>query len=173
MSLANARKPLRCAVIAACPFAGSVRRTRTGVAIRAERFPGIGGGRRRKRMTDPRTQEDVSALSDAELTERVAVEVMGWNEDEGPMWIEVAQFSPLTDANDRDRVVERLREVWRAEGSERFWRFEDDEGKGWEAFVLKPCRYEGIETVSHSLNAHLGRAICEAAVWDRMKGEAG
>jgi hypothetical protein len=182
MSLANARKPLCCAVIAACPFAGSVRRTRTGVAIRAERFPGIGGGRRRKRMTDPRTQDDVSALSDAELTQAVTQAVMGWKQTRRGRYyfwkgendfIGVLNWNPLTDANDRDRVVERLREVWRAEGSERFWRFEDDEGKGWEAFVLKPCRYEGIETVSHSLNAHLGRAICEAAVWDRMKGEAG
>jgi hypothetical protein len=122
-------------------------------------------------MTDPRTQEDVSALSDADLTERVAVEVMGWNEDEGPMWIEVAQFSPLTDANDRDRVVERLREVWAASPSicvqTTVILFGTGFTRSGNPTYFAEIRRERLELtpiVIRVEHASLNRAICEAAV---------
>lgn len=121
------------------------------------------------------TEEEISELSDTELTRIVAVEVMGWKY-EGlhlgePHYYRpevnacnTVYFKPLTDANDRDRVVERLREVWeqyfKDTGKARGWVIKGVAGL-WRAEIWENC-----EIQIHVLHANPGRAICEAALLD-------
>jgi hypothetical protein len=114
------------------------------------------------------TKEEVSNLSDAYLTRAVVGEVM----DFSLTWREIQKFDPLTDANDRDRVVERLREVWEVEyfiDTDILMRTDrDDNGFIWNVQIDE----WGFENSRIDVfYANLGRAICEAALLDRTENK--
>lgn len=141
-------------------------------------------------MTDPLTPEAIAALTDAELTERVAVDVMGWQLD-GPFqrfWVEkgdptgtrggvkgeLGQWNPLTDYNDTHAVIEAKRRQWAEEGSQKIWDFSDTRPtdyqleRSWWVYVVDETKrfHTGISVNRTSF----ARAVCEAALRDSLKG---
>lgn len=117
------------------------------------------------------TPEEIRQLSDSDLTCLVVKKVMGIKLTQSNWWIghmdghneDKVAFSPLTNANHRDMVVERMRElgwyVFITDEPSHFPHSEEGQLGDWS------CEFSGKpREVYESVHKNLSRAVLEAAL---------